>query len=283
MSAAAPVNLAQALARARARNSLDALDAELLLLHALGRPGSDRAWLRAHDTDVLPSAADDVFAQHCARRGAGEPLAYVVGRKEFFGLELAVDARVLVPRPDTETLVEWALSALPHAAARVLDLGTGSGAIALALKQQHPAIAMHAIDASADALAVAQANAGRLSLDIVFTLSDWLANAVGRFALIVSNPPYIAQGDPHLDALSHEPDSALTSGMDGLDAIRQIIPSSRAHLEPGGWLILEHGYDQAGAVRTLLAAAGFEQVQSRRDLAGIERCSAGQWPSQLTE
>lgn len=277
MSGPNPLTVAQALATARQQHRLDALDAELLLLHALGRPGTDRAWLRAHDADpLLPSQAGSLLAQ-CARRAAGEPVAYLVGYKEFFGLSLAVDARVLVPRPDTETLVEWALDLLPRPDARVLDLGTGSGAIALALKHERPAIDMYAVDASADALAVAQANADCLGLSVTFVQSDWLAQVQGRFDLIVSNPPYIALGDAHLLALSHEPDSALTSGIDGLDAIRQIVRESQPHLQPGAWLVLEHGHDQAPAVRQLLTAAGFGQVQSRRDLAGIERCSAGQW------
>ncbi len=271
--------VAQALATARQEHRLDALDAELLLLQALGRADSDRAWLRAHDADALPPTQVEIFINQCERRAAGEPLAYLVGHKEFFGLSLAVDPRVLIPRPDTETLVAWALDLLPRPEARVLDLGTGSGAIALALKHERPAISMHAVDASAGALAVAQANAERLGLDITFVLSDWLAQIQGRFDLIVSNPPYIALGDSHLPALSHEPDSALTSGTDGLDAIRRIVRESQRHLQPGAWLVLEHGYDQASAVRQVLTAAGFGQVQSRRDLAGIERCSAAQWPS----
>ena len=219
------------------------------------------------------------------RRAAGEPLAYIVGSKEFFGLALQVDARVLVPRPDTETLVQWSLDLLQlpgtAPASRVLDLGTGSGAIALALAHQLQAASRQcqvvAVDASADALDVARANAGQLGLQVQFIQSHWLQKVSGSFHLIASNPPYIASADPHLAELRHEPLQALTAGADGLDDIRQIIVQAPAHLQPGGWLLLEHGYDQADSVRALLAQRGFLQVQSRRDLAGIERCSGGQW------
>jgi len=186
---------------------------------------------------------------------------------------------VLDPRPDTETLVEWALEVLPSTdPARVVDLGTGSGAIALALKATRPSLDVTAVDYSADALAVAQANAQRLRLDVHCTQGSWLDSVPGRFTAIVSNPPYIRANDRHLETLTHEPLQALASGHDGLDDIRHIIAQAPRHLEPGGWLLLEHGYDQASDVRSMLQTAGFSQVQSRMDLAGIERCSGGSLP-----
>ena len=273
----------QALQMARTLG-LDRLDAQLLLLHALGRPDSDRAWLLAHD-DALAEPGANAFQQVVLRRAAGEPLAYIVGYKDFYGLRLKVDARVLVPRPDTETLVAWALDVLlaPGFAdqPRVLDLGTGSGAIALALAHGLQAAGrtanVLALDASSDALSVATANALALGLEVRFLQSHWFSEVRKRLHLIVSNPPYIANADPHLSALSHEPLQALTAGSDGLDDIRQIIENAPKHLESGGWLLLEHGYDQAAKVRNLLAARGFGQVQSRLDLAAIERCTGGQW------
>jgi len=279
---------AQALASARMLG-LDRLDAQLLLLHALDKPASARAWLLAHDTDELAPGPADAFNALSARRAAGEPLAYLVGSQEFFGLALQVDARVLVPRADTETLVEWALERLraPGLPAepqtlQVLDLGTGSGAVALAIAHGLQAACqpacVTAVDASLDALDVARGNAARLGLALAFIQSDWLEQIDGRFHLIASNPPYIASGDPHLPALRHEPLRALAAGADGLDDIRRIIGQAPGHLLPGGWLLLEHGYDQAAQVRELLAQQGFADVQSRRDLAGIERCSGGQWP-----
>jgi release factor glutamine methyltransferase len=270
-------SLAQTLSALQTRG-LDRLDAQLLLLHVLGQPATQRGWLLAHDSDPLPSGRAVTLEQLAQRRLAGEPLAYLTGHKEFFGLTLQVDARVLVPRPDTETLVNWALEVL-DGGQRALDLGTGSGAIALALKASHPALHVHATDASADALTVAQANALRLKLDVSFHQGSWLAalpESEAPFDGIVSNPPYIAERDPHLAALHCEPSEALTSGVDGLDDIRSIIAQAPRHLAAGGWLLLEHGYDQALPVRQLLAQAGFTQVQSRRDLASIERCSGGQ-------
>ncbi len=290
---------AQALAAARTAG-LERLDAQLLLLHALGKPADARAWLLAHDTDGLTEDVARQFQALSLRRAAGEPLAYIVGSKEFFGLDLQVDSRVLVPRPDTETLVQWALDLLlatasaPQPAAletpaalevlEVLDLGTGSGAVALAIAHSLQAASrparLLAVDASTDALAVARANAERLGLkNVQFLESSWLQQVSGRFDLIASNPPYIASADPHLAALTHEPLQALTAGTDGLDDLRQIITQAPVHLLPGGWLLLEHGYDQAGRVRELLASQGFGQVQSRLDLAGIERCTGGQWPA----
>jgi release factor glutamine methyltransferase len=262
-------------------HGLERLDAQLLVLHVAGRPAHDRAWLLAHDTDTLPASALESLNALASRRLQGEPVAYLTGRKEFYGLNLAVDARVLVPRPDTETLVDWALQVLP-ASASVVDLGTGSGAIALALKHTRPALQVHAVDFSGDALAVARGNAQRLQLDVQFSQGSWLSGVAGQFHAIVSNPPYIRDDDEHMPALVHEPRQALTAGADGLDDIRTIVHQAPAHLLPGGWLLLEHGYDQATDVRALLEAAGFVSVQSRQDLAGIERCSGGQWPTQDT-
>ena len=282
-----PPTIAVTLTALQARG-LERLDAQLLLLQALARPDHQRAWLLAHDTDPVDAATLERLDALALRRLQGEPLAYLSGRKDFFGLTLLVDARVLVPRPDTETLVDWALEVLDEASAqaapaqaltlRALDLGTGSGAIALALKASRPALQVDATDYSADALAVAQTNAQRLGLALQFHQGSWLAALPGstaRFDLIVSNPPYIAAQDPHLPALAHEPLQALVSGADGLDDLRQIIVQAGAHLQPGGWLLLEHGYDQATAVRRLLEIAGLQDVQSRKDLHGIERCSGG--------
>lgn len=282
-----------------AAQSLDRLDAQVLLLHALGKGDANRSWLLAHDRDEVPASVIHHYTALAQRRAGGEPVAYITGHKEFFGLDLQVDTRVLVPRPDTETLVEWALAVLDLGIARgdiisldggsgddvldlgtgsgdvVLDLGTGSGAVALAIKHARPKVRVYATDFSADALAVAQANAQRLKLDVHFSHSAWLCGVKGRCHLMVSNPPYIATQDPHLAALSHEPLLALTSGDDGLDDIRCIIKQAPAHLHPQGWLLLEHGYDQAAFVRALLTAAGFNEVQSRLDLSGIARCSGG--------
>ena len=256
---------------------LERLDAQLLHLLALGRPLHDRAWLLAHDTDVLRPEVLARLEPLLQRRLAGEPLAYITGSKEFFGLPLRVDARVLDPRPDTETLVEWALEHMPaDADCSVLDLGTGSGAIALALQHQRPRAHVSAVDASPDALAVAQANAQRLQLPVRCIQSHWLRDVEGRFDLIVSNPPYIRADDPHLAALRHEPLQALASGGDGLEDIRTIMKQAPAYLKAGGWLLFEHGWDQAAAVRELFTRAGWRQVQSRHDLAGIERCTGAQ-------
>ena len=277
------MNTLQDALRQAATASLDRLDAQMLLLHALGRSPHDRAWLIAHDSDPLPPEAAARWQALQLRRRAGEPVAYLLGEKEFGGLTLQVDARVLVPRPDTEVLVDWALDALPKPGGaeppRLLDLGTGSGAIALTVAARRPDAQISATDASADALAVAQANAQRLNLPVRFAQGAWLAAVPGeRFDVIASNPPYIAEGDHHLVALSHEPLTALTAGPDGLDDIRQIVAQAPGALRPGGWLLLEHGHDQATAVRELLGTQGFEEVCSRTDLAGIERCSGGRWP-----
>ena len=273
------MTLQQALTTAQAQG-LARIDAQMLLLHTLGRATGDRAWLITHDTDTLPPAVQQRFEALCQRRLAGEPVAYLTGTKAFYGLELQVDARVLDPRPDTETLVDWALEVLKgHPAPRLLDLGTGSGAIALALQHQRPDATVLAVDASPDALAVAQANATRLGLAVQFRHGHWMEGLEGVFDAIVSNPPYIPAADPHLAALTHEPLQALASGADGLEDLRTLIAQAPAHLKPGGWLLLEHGWDQADAVSALLHSAGLEQVQGRKDLAGIVRCSGGRWPT----
>jgi len=285
--------LRQALAQAQQRG-LDRLEAEMLLLHALGHTtehsGSTRAWLLAHDDETLAPAAQQRLQNAIERRCQGEPVAYITGSKAFYGLTLQVDARVLDPRADTETLVDWAIdtmnrleprqqgSAGPESPA-LLDLGTGSGAIALALQQARPHWQVHALERSPEALSVAQANAAQLQLAVHFHQGNWLDGMQQRFDLIVSNPPYIASHDTHLAALTHEPLQALVSGSDGLDDLRRIVRQAPNCLHASGWLLLEHGYDQAGAVRALLQARGFTQVQSRCDLAGIERCSGGRWES----
>ena len=274
--------LAQALRQIQAMG-LERLDAQMLLLLALGREPNDRAWLLSHDQDQLPPHVSERLNAMTQRRLNGEPLAYIHGEKAFFGLRLKVDARVLVPRPDTEALVGWSLdilTTLPRQS-RFLDLGTGSGAIALAVKSQIPHTQVTATDASADALTVASANAKRLGLAVTFKQGQWLQAVRGeRFHLIASNPPYIAEGDHHLPALAHEPISALTAGADGLSDLRTLVATAPDALEPGGWLLLEHGHDQAPAVGELLVAQGFTRVSSRTDLAGIQRCTGGQWPEQ---
>lgn len=264
------------------QQGLPRIDAQMLLLHACGRDPLDRAWLAAHNTDAASPSQQAAFEQAAARRLGLEPIAYIVGFKAFFGLRLAITPDVLDPRDDTETLVNWALELIPQdSPARVLDLGTGSGAIALAVKSQRPLAQLTATDASPAALRVARSNAAALALPVEFVLADpeqpnWFA-ALGdrRFDLILSNPPYIAEGDPHLAALQHEPGLALTSGADGLSAIRSILAHSADHLQPGGWLLIEHGYDQAAAVRAAFATNGYS-AQTRPDLAGVDRCTGAQ-------
>jgi release factor glutamine methyltransferase len=262
------------------------LDAEWLLLHTLGRASDQRAWLRAHDTDPLPASLAASYRQQCQQRADQVPLAYLTGWRGFYGLSLQVDARVLDPRPDTETLVDWALTVLqPLPTPRVADLGTGSGAIALAIQHHRPDAQVLAVDASADALAVAQANAQRLGLPVQFAQGHWCQPLLerlkqtphGGWDLIASNPPYIADADPHLAALRHEPRQALTSGPDGLDDIRHLIRHAPACLRPGGWLLLEHGHDQSAAVQALFSQPGWHQVQSRHDLSDHARCTGAQW------
>jgi len=262
---------------------IDRLDGQLLLLHAVGRPNHDRSWLVTHDEQRLQAPEVGTFETLVARRLAGEPLAYIIGVKEFFGLSFGVSNAVLIPRPDTETVVQWALQTInaletdastPH----ILDLGTGSGAIALAIKSQAPQCLVTAIDASATALAQAARNGQQLGLDVTWRQSDWFASVDHLlFDVIVSNPPYIAANDPHLRDLRHEPLSALASGADGLDDLRHIIAHSGPYLREGGWLLLEHGYDQAKPVAELLKAAGFKAIGHQTDLGGVTRCTGGRW------
>jgi release factor glutamine methyltransferase len=268
--------------RALAQAGLAPIDAQVLLAHAVGR---DRAWLTAHATDPLASADAERFFALARRRRDGEPVAYLTGRREFWGLDLAVDASVLIPRPETETLVECALRKLPvERASRVADLGTGSGAIALAIAHERPLAEVWGSDRSPAALAVARANAARVKLARVHWLqSDWyqaLSREDRPFDLIASNPPYVAAGDPHLrdGDVRFEPARALAAGIDGLDALRIVIGGARERLLSGGWLVVEHGFDQADAVRGLMAAAGLADLESQRDLCGIPRVAAARVP-----
>ena len=261
----------------RARGKIDSVDAQWLLAHALERP---RSWLYAHANDIVDAAATQRFAMLVQRRHAGEPVAYLTGRRGFWKFDLQVTPATLIPRPETELLVELALERLPvDRATRLADLGTGSGAIALALASERPLADVLATDASADALVVAQHNARTLQLtNVRFQLGDWCeALGGGRFDLVASNPPYIAGGDPHLQQgdLRHEPAHALASGVDGLDAIRSIVTAAPAHLAGGGWLLLEHGLDQGARVRALLHAAGFVEVSTAHDLEGRDRVTSG--------
>jgi release factor glutamine methyltransferase len=255
---------------------LDPLENRILLCHATGLTRVQL--ITQGDRPLTPDEAarlDDLVA----RRLRGEPIAYIVGRREFFGLDFQVGPAVLIPRPDTELIVELALERLPQNAPRLLDMGTGSGAIAVAVAHTRPDAAVTALDVSPDALAVAQANATANGARVRFLHSSWFdaLAADEMFDVIASNPPYIAAGDDHLAQgdLRFEPVGALTDHADGLSALRTIITGSPRHLVPGGWLLLEHGYDQAAAVRTLLLDAGFADVQSWQDLAGIERVSGG--------
>jgi release factor glutamine methyltransferase len=266
--------VAQALTQAQAMG-IDRLDAQLMLCHLLHQT---RTWLLVHDDAPIAPATASQLHQWFARRANTEPLAYLLGEKEFYGLTFKVTPAVLVPRPDTEVLVDWALSLLPTLAqpAQVVDLGTGSGAIALAVKHRYPHAQVSATDLSEAALEVARENAARHRLNIHFTQGPWWqAVPSKRFHLALSNPPYIAGLDHHLDQLTHEPRMALTPEGDGLQALRDIIQGAVAHLHPGGWLVLEHGYDQAQNVAQLLHAAGFSAVSTRSDLGGNPRCTAG--------
>ncbi len=256
---------------------IDPLEARILLAHALG---CTRVQLVIRGRDELSpeqeAAANDLFA----RRRRGEPVAYLTGEREFFGLPFRVTPAVLIPRHETELLVERAIERLPQGG-RVLDLGTGSGVIAVALAHARPDANVTATDASTAALDVARSNAGHNGVAVRFTQSDWFSDIDETFDLIVSNPPYIAAGDPHLlqGDLRFEPPSALTDDGDGLTDLAAIVDGAPAHLNPGGWLLMEHGHDQAAAMRALLERAGWLQVQSWHDLAGIARVSGAQRPA----
>jgi len=266
--------IAEALQTARERG-LESLDAQLLIAQAVRRP---RSWVLAHGETPLTESQRETLTVHLQRRAEGEPLAYLIGQKEFYGLTLGVSAGVLVPRPDTETLVDWALECLAAAPPQpeVLDLGTGSGAIALALAHACPTARVCAVDMSETALQAARDNAMRLALQVQWLAGDW-CSPLGerRFSLIVSNPPYVADRDPHLQALRHEPAQALLAGADGLDAIRTIVSQAPKHMLPQAWLLLEHAHAQAPAVAQLLRGAGFIDVTSRADLSGEPRCTGG--------
>ena len=267
------MNVQQALATARACG-LERLDATLLLAHRLQRR---REWLIANPDQEIDAQTRAAFDDDCRLRADGMPLAYLTGRREFMGLDLLITPDVLVPRPETETLAQWAIEgvqavSLPRP--RVIDLGTGSGALALAIAHACPHANVTATDSSAAALAVARSNARRLGLAVRFLLGDWWsAVGNGQFDLAVSNPPYVAAGDPHLTALRHEPQVALVAGARGLDALKRVIGQAQVHLH--GWLLVEHGHDQADDVRQLLTGAGFVDIETRRDLAGHTRCSGG--------
>ena len=272
------LTVAQALDQARARE-VAVLDARLMLGRLLGRTPTQ---LIAHDDERLGPEAAGRWADWLARRAGGEPLAYLLGEKEFHGLMLEVTPDVLVPRPETELLVDWAVELLAGSdpPAALIDLGTGSGAIALAVKRAHPRAAVTATDASAAALGVARRNARRLALEVDFLETSWWQGLDGRrFSIAAANPPYIRDGDAALAALRHEPRTALTPGGDGLAALREIVAGAPAHLAPGGWLLLEHGFDQAAEVRALLGEAGLEAVETRPDLAGHPRATGGRRPA----
>ncbi|WP_230025612.1 peptide chain release factor N(5)-glutamine methyltransferase [Massilia sp. Bi118] len=263
------------IAAVQAALPLDALENRILLCHATGL---SRVQLITRAEQPLDEAQAAQLSELITRRLAGEPIAYIVGKREFFGLDFAVSEAVLIPRPDTELIVELALERLP-AQGRLLDMGTGSGAIAVAVAHSRPDATVTALDVSEAALAIARQNAACNGARVRFLQSDWFqALAAGEtFEVIASNPPYIAASDAHLSQgdLRFEPTGALTDFADGLSALRTIVDGSPAHLVPGGWLLLEHGYDQAAAVRALLDGAGYTEVQSWRDLAGIERVSGG--------
>ena len=251
-------------------SGIDPREARLLMAEATG---FSQASVLAFQEKEIQQDAQERFRQFVEKRKAGEPLAYVVGHKEFYDLDLIVNPAVLIPRPETELLVEWALQ---RGFSKVLDLGTGTGAVALALKKQEPGSRVFAVEASAAALVVAKRNATKHALEVEFRHGRWFEPFAGeRFDLIVGNPPYVAEGDPHLADLRFEPPSALVSGRDGLEAIREIVRDAPAYLARGGSLLLEHGMGQDGAVRRLMEQAGLEEVETRPDLAGIPRVTAG--------
>ena len=268
------------IARALADAGIEPREARLLLAEACG---FSEASVLANAEGELPAEIEARFAEMATRRRAGEPVAYIVGRREFYSLPLSVGPPVLIPRPETELLVDLALERIPPAAsASVLDLGTGCGAIALAVKRHRPRARVVAVESGAAALEYAKRNAAKLGLEIELLHGRWFEPVRGqRFDAVVSNPPYVALEDPHLSEgdLRFEPRSALVAGADGLDEIREIACTAEAFINPGGWLLLEHGQGQHDAVQALLRAAGFESVTSWPDLAGIARATGGKLKS----
>lgn len=251
-------------------------EAQILLGHVLGVA---RAWLVGHGDEKADPSAAAIFRDLVRRRRTGEPVAYLVGKREFYGLDFHVTPEVLIPRADTETLIDSALEKMILGASHdVLDLGTGSGCIAITIAHERPTTRVTAVDVSTAALNIARENAAAIGVDVEFVQGRWFEPlASNRFDLIVSNPPYVATGDPHLQQgdLRFEPATALTSGEDGLTDIRDIVAGASAHLRTGGWLLFEHGYDQAGICRDLLLHAGFGDVISCADLAGLPRVAGG--------
>ena len=257
-------------AEAIAASGIERREARLLLAEVAG---FSEASLAASPEQEIPFEVENAFLEFVEKRKTGVPVAYLLGHREFYGLDLSVNPTVLVPRPETELLVDLALE---RNAGRVLDLGTGSGAVALAIKHERPACTVVAVEADLSALLTAKRNAAKLGLEVDFRHGRWFEPVAGeRFELIVSNPPYVASGDPHLPALRFEPRSALVAGADGLDAIREIAAEARPFLAPGAWLLLEHGLGQDAAVRRLLREGGLESVASWPDLAGIPRVTGG--------
>lgn len=269
-----PASVAAALAEARAR--IPVSEARSLLADVLGR---DRVWLESHRDDPIAPELASRFAALVGRRAAGEPVAYLLGRREFYGRDFIVSPAVLIPRPETELLVEWALEAAAGLVSpRILDLGTGSGCIAVTLALERPDAQVTATDVSPEALEIARRNAARLGARVEFAHGDWFS-AVGsdRFNLVVANPPYVASEDPHLRAgdLRFEPPNALASGPEGMDAIRLILAGASAHLARGGWLAIEHGFDQGPACIRAFSDAGLYGVRQMKDLAGLARMTTG--------
>lgn len=271
----------QALTQEAVALGLSRQEAQWVLGEALG---CTRSWMIAHDQDLLPADAVQRAREWLHARADDVPLAYLSGHKEFHGHRFAVSPAVLVPRPDTETLVDWALALLAGPLAELaqpqaIDLGTGSGAIAISVKKACPRMAMQAVDLSPDALAVARRNAQDLQAEVIFHQGSWWqpVPALPRFDLVLSNPPYIAGEDPHLPALRHEPRLALTPEGDGLDAYRALVAGLPSRLSPGAWVLFEHGHDQGQDLRALLQQAGLSHVETRQDLGGNDRVTGGQW------
>ena len=261
-------------AEAISASGINAREARLLLAEVAG---FSQASLAASPEQEIPFEVENAFFEFIEKRKDGIPVAYLLGRKEFYGLELAVNPSVLIPRPETELLVDLALQRRPQS---VLDLGTGSGAVALAIKHERGNCRVVAVESDQAALLTAKRNAAKFGLEVDFRHGRWFEPVAGeRFDLVVANPPYVAEGDPHLADLRYEPRGALVSGADGLAAIREIVPAVGAFLCPGGWLLLEHGMVQDNAVRTLMAASGLEGVTTWPDLAGIARVSGGKLES----